>query len=107
MGEYVSKNKASTSWSKTCEVTIPEGQRLWRWTYTVETNCGSNSLSSCYFQFFPIDAGKPCCLAGFQSSDPKQCTEPGKNMCDGESDSAAIDNGDDVAGPRRLFQILI
>merc|ERR1712099_181397 len=84
---YVSQNTHSTSWSQTCEVTVPEGARLWQWTYVVDTNCGSNSLHSCYFFTLPIDTGSPCCLAGYQSSVRTQCTEAGKNMC-GEDTSS-------------------
>merc|ERR1711948_211487 len=76
--QYITQNTDSSSWSKTCDVTVPEGQRLWQWTYTVETNCGANAVHSCYFFTLPIDVGQPCCLAGFQSSVYNQCTEPGK-----------------------------
>jgi len=80
---YVRQSTTSSSWSTTCQVTIPHGKRLWQWHFSVETNCGPNSLSSCYFQNFDIDVGAPCCLAGYQSTDPKVCTEAGKNMCTG------------------------
>lgn len=86
---YVSQNTHSTSWSQTCEVTVPEGARLWQWTYVVDTNCGSNSLHSCYFFTLPIDTGSPCCLAGYQSSVRTQCTEAGKNMC-GEDTTSSL-----------------
>jgi len=100
--EYITQNTDSSSWSKTCEVTVPEGQRLWQWTYTVETNCGTNAVHSCYFFTLPIDVGQPCCLAGFQSSVYNQCTEPGKNMCDGESADVEASSQENVTGPRRL-----
>jgi len=82
--KYVTQNTQSSSWKQTCEFEVPEGDRIWQWSYGVETNCGSNAVHSCFFQAFPIDAGKPCCLAGYQSSDPAVCTEAGKNMCGGE-----------------------
>merc|ERR1712157_282491 len=82
---YVAQSTQSSSWSKTCEVTVPEGSRLWQWTYVIDTQCDSNALNSCYFFTLPTDAGKPCCLAGYQSPNPTQCTEPGKNMCGGDN----------------------
>jgi len=81
---YVRQSTSSSSWSKTCSTTVAEGHRLWQWVYSVTTNCGANSISSCYFQSFPVDNSKPCCLAGFQSPDPHRCTEALKNMCTGE-----------------------
>jgi len=100
--EYITQNTDSSSWSKTCDVTVPEGQRLWQWTYTVETNCGTNAVHSCYFFTLPINVGRPCCLAGFQSSVYNQCTEPGKNMCDGGSADVEASSQESVTGPRRL-----
>merc|ERR1711879_245728 len=100
--KYITQNTDSSSWSKTCDVTVPEGQRLWQWTYTLETNCGANAVHSCYFFTLPIDVGQPCCLAGFQSSVYNQCTEPGKNMCGEESADVEASSQENVTGPRRL-----
>jgi len=82
---YKKTMKTQLAETKTCTITLLEGQRLWEWTYSVTSNtCGTASIASCYFHVYTIDDPAPCCLAGFETADPKVCTEPMRNLCTGE-----------------------
>jgi hypothetical protein len=96
---FVTHTTQSSSYSQTCEVTVPEGMRLWQWMYSVKNGCGLSTMSLCYFFILPISVGKPCCLVGYQSNVSNVCTEPGKNMRDSE---ACLNDG-----TRRLSPMLV
>jgi hypothetical protein len=82
--KFIQKTTTSSSWTKTCNVAVPPGKRLWQWIFRVTTDCGDNKVNSCYFFTLPINSPAPCCLAGYQSEKADTCTEPGKNMCGSE-----------------------
>ena len=83
---YNYKNQMTTliEQSKTCSITLPGGLRLWEWTYSVQSSCGTASIPSCYFKFYEINDPPPCCLATYETDDPNVCTQPMRNMCTGE-----------------------
>lgn len=82
--KYIQQMTTSTEWTKTCNVAVPPGKRLWQWTYEVITACGANRLNSCYFFALPINSRGPCCLVGYQTDEADTCTEKDKYMCESE-----------------------
>jgi hypothetical protein len=91
--QYVNHLTVSSGWKMSCSFTVPDGKRAWQWSFGIDTDqsntCpgGMNTMGSCYFIFLNASSPGPCCLAGYQDpANYKKCTEPGKNMCDGNKE---------------------